>query len=248
MGLKTSIAALAVGTVAIVATSCTDAGSPLIIMQNQVPGDGCEVSSSLGDAYNPRGRIDTNAGAGYLFTPLVQNVATVESGNAHLRAVFVEGADIDISIQSGFLTDEALAALDDATRARLDSLTKFSKRFSGVVEASGGMTSFAFTVIPLELMEEFLAPGLVDGQLLELVVDVQVYGDLGGGEVTSPVFSYPIDVCKGCMKRDVGACADLSEGFVALEGGECVTLQDIPIDCCTTADSQELCPAAAPAE
>ncbi len=235
MCLRTITAAIAIATVTIVATACTDAGSPILIMQNQVPGDGCVVSAALTDNYNPRGRIDTNAGAGYLFTPLVQNIATVEDDNAHLRIAFIEGADIDVSIQAGVPDPDA-------------SLTKFSKRFSGVIQPEGGLTTFAFTVVELDLLDQLAASLTDSSQIIELMVDVKIYGEFGGGSVSSPVFSYPIDVCNGCMKRDVGACADLSPSFTALEGGACVTLQDIPIDCCTTADSQELCPAASTAE
>jgi hypothetical protein len=233
MCLRTITAAIAIATLSIVGTACTDAGSPILIMQNQVPGADCVVPSGLGGEYNPRGRIDTNASAGYLLTPLVQNVANTEGVEEHLRMAFIEGADIDLSVQEG----------GPAVTASLS----FSKRFSGTIQPNGGLSSFAFTVIPLEVLAD-LAEGLTEPtQLVEVMVDVKIYGNIAGGDVSTPVFSYAVDVCNGCMKNNVGACADLSDSFVAMEGGVCVDLQDSTLDCCTTADSQELCPAESPA-
>jgi hypothetical protein len=227
------------GAVAVLA-GCTAAGTPIFILQNQVPAEGCVPPTDLG-SFNPRGRIDTAASGGYVFTPVVQNVAEADGVQG---LVFVEGADVDLTLQSGFI-DEAAVEDDDTFRA----LTHFSKRFSGTIQPGEGLTSFVFTILPRELLADYMAERLAaDGTLVEVQADVKVFGTMNGGDVSTPTFTYWIDVCNGCMKQDLGACADLSSSYTALEGGVCTDLQDTPLECCTAADSSEVCPAEAPTE
>jgi len=209
--------------------SCTDVGAPFFIVQNTVPGEGCLPAASS-TTFRARGIIDANAGAGYVFTPVVQSTAETSSNvDESLRIVFVEGADIDLELQSGLST----AGIDS-------SLTSFTKRFSGAV-LPGSKTAFAFTIIPEDLLTA-LKPQLGAGQT-EIGATISLYGQFGGGEVTAQPFHYWVDVCDGCMTRDVGPCDALPSDFEASPGGECVQLQDVPLDCCTQADSTELCPA-----
>ncbi len=239
----TTTAATLLGAFAVLA-GCTNAGSPIFILQNQVPDEGCVISSSTSADFNPRGRIDVNAGAGYLFTPVVENVA--DQGDGAQGVVFVEGADIELTLEKGLLD---AAVYDEAVSK---NLIKFSKRFSGAIQPDGGTTSFAFTVIPDQLMTDYVAARLADdgSQLTEVKVGVSIFGNMNGGDVSTPTFNFWVDLCNGCMKQNVGACTDLSSGFEPLTGGECVTLQDVPLECCTATDSSEVCPAVAetPAE
>ena len=96
---RTAIA-MALGTFVALGAACTDAGSPFFIVHNSVPEPGCSVGSGAGD-FIPRGAIDANADAGYLLTPVAQNTAE-EGESASIHIVFVEGADIELTIQSGF--------------------------------------------------------------------------------------------------------------------------------------------------
>lgn len=220
--------AIGLGTFVALGAACTDVGAPFFIVQNTVPGDGCSVSASSIE-FRARGIIDANAGAGYVFTPVVRSTAGSDADES-LRIVFVEGADIDIDIQSGFAADGIPS-----------ELTSFSKRFSGAIQP-GGTTAFAFTIIPEQLLTDYILPSLGE-ELLELGVTVRMFGQYGGGDVEAQPFTYWVDVCNGCMKQNVGACDSLASDFVASAGGECVLLQDVPLECCTQADSTELCPA-----
>ena len=154
-------ATIVLGVIVTMASACTDADTPIFIMQNQVPDVGCLPPASLGSTFLPRGRIDTNAGDGYRFTPLVQNIAT-SGDTAAQHVAFIEGADIELSFQSGFFSAEEVAARDEATQALYSLLTRFSKRFSGAIQPNGGLTSFVFTIIPEQLLTDFAAPKLSD--------------------------------------------------------------------------------------
>src|SRR5690349_13970882 len=128
----------------LLASACTDAGNTLIVLQNQVPGNGCTVSADRSSDFIPRGRIDAAAEDGYLFTPLVQNVAE-STGQDNQRILFVEGADVTLS--GDFEAD--------------GSLTSFSQAFSGSL-LPGDLASFAFIIVPEQLVRQ-LGDALPDG-------------------------------------------------------------------------------------
>lgn len=240
--LKAGLALLAIS----LAGGCTDGGQPLLIMQNNVPDVGCSVSNDVTSAFIPRGRIDTNAEAGYVFTPVVQNVSEVLSNQTQSqRTAFIEGANIKLSVQAGFFGDSP--PTDDPN---FKLFTKFSKGFSGNVAPEGGFTSFIFTIMEKDFMTQFLAPGLGDPtSSVQIHAKITLFGTAGGGgSVESVPYDYFIDVCNGCMQVDQGPCAALPDGFEGGIGGACNTLQDEVLDCCTNADSTVQCPAAVTTE
>ena len=213
------------------ALGCTsDAGTTLLVTKNTVPGNNCviEVSTST---FIARGRIDVNAESGYLFTPEVQNIATSAMGDPE-RIVIVEGANVDLEF-SGSLS----AADFDA------GLVSFSVGFAGPVEPNGGTSTFAFDIIPYQLLVD-LRDELGAGNRTLVTAKVSVFGTLEGGDVESNTFSYPVDVCNGCLKSVVGECAALPTGFQAQTGGICQPLQDGFLECCTN-NGVEICPAIA---
>jgi hypothetical protein len=208
----------------VIASGCTtDSGGSMIILRNQVPGEGCEISANESDAFYSSGIIDTNASRGYVFTPLVQSLVSLSSDESNPRLIAMRGADVEISFPSGFLSEGEEATLRD------DRLTRFSQAFSGSVRP-GDFSSFSFVVVPTGLLTRL---GLAAGDSVQLTVKVSVFGDLDGSDVESDPFVYPIEVCNGCMTIDNGDCAALGEGFEGSEGGECNVLQDVPVDCCT---------------
>jgi hypothetical protein len=227
----TAIAMLA----SMTATGCTtDAGGSLRIVQNQVPEAGCLIPVNANAPFRGRGLIDTQADDGYLFTPLVESLIAEPIGTQLARVVQVRGADVDVEIGSNLFS----AAEEDGLRD--DRLTRFSTAFSGSVFPEAE-TSFGFVVLPLALLDR-IGDALGDGDSVTATVEVVIFGDLDGEDVESSPFVYPIDVCSGCMKRNVGDCAGLPDGFEPLQGGECNLLQDVRVECCTSGGA-ELCPA-----
>ena len=209
------------------ASGCTtDAGGSMIIVQNQVPGPDCVISATQSTTFRDNGRIDINAGGGYLFTPLVQSLVQDSSDQSLPRVIAMRGADVEISFTSGPFTADEEAGL------REDRLTRFSTAFSGSLFPRA-LTSFSFVVVPIGLMDR-LAVAMGPGATAQLAVEVSVFGDLDGSDVESVPFIYPIEVCNGCLTIDNGDCAGLGEDFVPRDGNPCNPAQDEAADCCTT--------------
>lgn len=210
------------------ALGCTDAGTSMIIVQNQVPGDGCVISDSLGSNF-PSGIIDVAADRGYIFNPLVENLAAVPAATANgTRQIEIQGYEVDIEF-----VDDALNSTD------FGALTSFSRRLSGRI-FPGGRAGLSMEVVPKELLDSL---NVGAGDSIDLVAEVKVYGSMDGGDVETSGYAYPVEVCNGCLVVDNGLCTELASGFVARTGGECNTLQDEVLDCCTKSDNSLLCPA-----
>src|SRR5678816_3490634 len=112
-------------------TGCTtNGGRPLVILNNLAPDEGCTFSTT-GESFVTRGRIDTQAASGYLFSPLVRNTAVSVEDDPGARLASIEGADIELSVQEGFFGDSGPpdGFADDAG---------FTKLFSGAIEPDGG--------------------------------------------------------------------------------------------------------------
>ena len=214
----------------VTASGCTtDSGGSMYIVQNQVPGDDCVIAPSPGMFYSS-GVIDTNAGTGYVFTPVVKSLITASTNASNPRVIAMRGADVDISFTAGPFDAAEEADLRD------DRLTRFSTAFSGSL-SPGLSASFSFVVVPTGLLDAIAAAG----SSAQLSVEVTVFGDLDGSDVESDPFIYPVEVCNGCLLIDNGDCAGLGEDFEGEEGGACNALQDRPVDCCTSAGNQ-VCP------
>ncbi len=216
--------------------ACTDGGDPLIILQNQDPGEGCTISASQSDTFISRGLIDTQADSGYVFNPIVQNNAIAPATDtAPPRIATIQGAEVSLTLQSGF----TLSGVPD-------NLLHFTRRFGGTIQPDGGVTAFSFAILDPALLDAIGQSLGAGSDPVEVNAKVTIFGNLNGSGVESQPFYYPILVCNGCMQRSVGACADLAQDFVASTGGQCNALQDFYTDCCTEGDGSLTCPAVAP--
>lgn len=213
--------------------ACADGADSIQILRNQVPDEGCVIPVGSSDEFQPRGRIDVTASSGYLFTPLVQSL--VEEVESASRLVFVEGANVDIS----FVGNPPDAGVISSLNA--NNLLQFRQPFSGSIEP-GGQSSFAFDVVPRQVLDA-LEDHVTSDNPVQLSVDIVIVGSLGGSGVDSNTFKYPVEVCSGCLTNVLGACDAIPEGVEVRTGGVCNTLQDGVLDCCSNADGSLTCPA-----
>ena len=202
-----------------------DGAESIQILRNQVPGEGCVIPTDTSGLFQPRGRIDVAASSGYLFTPIIQS--NVEPSEAAGRWVFVEGANVSLEFVGS-----------NAPGTDFGDLTNFRSLFSGSIEP-GGVASFAFDIVPKQLLG-MLTVNVDDP--LQVVATIEVTGTLDGSDVTSNTFSYPVEICNGCMTNVLGACEGLEATEISL-GGACQTYQDGVVDCCTDAEGALVCPA-----
>jgi len=222
-------------------SGCVDRGDEaLLLLRNQLPGQGCMISASEDDPFVAAGTIDTasaQAGVGYMMTPLVANTTSTDRATDLQRTIIVQGADVDLSFPSGTLFDAT-----ELQQLRDDALTRFRVRFSGSVKPNGGTASFGFELVPSPLLTRIDAK-LTGGNDRALVLgQVVIFGEMGGGRIESQEFIYPVTVCRGCLVNDVGACAAIPGGFDAREGSPCNPYQDGVVDCCQSAGGL-VCPA-----
>lgn len=201
----------------------------------------CEVTADPGSTQIFRGTLDLAFLRSYEGVVLVANQLTPRGNKPQLRTetagVILKGAEI-------LLTDAEGAELDE-----------FSVPAGGFVatsdSANPGYGAALITMIPpargQALFEELEGGNLGDSRTL--IANVRVFGETAGGiEVTSGEFTYPIDVCVGCLIdfpleaiEDTGngrVCSGAADGARTLQ---CIRGQDAIIDCRTCAATLELC-------
>lgn len=223
-----------------------DAGDgALRIIRNQAidsESGGCVVSPLLSAPGLSGGTIDATSPVGYLLTPVIQNYATSSSGRyTQQRTAFLEGARIDLSFPDPTLfTAAELASLEES------NLLKFSSSFSAAVTPDSGTAGVGFAVVPPALLARILPKLAAVGNSTEVHVRIKVFGQMGGGEVESESYFYPVRVCDSskvpCVIASTFTCG--ATGVTVREGNACNPFQDGPVDCCV-AGGQLTCPGVA---
>jgi hypothetical protein len=250
--LSAALAAVAVG--------CTvDTGdSTVLVLGNMQPMSMCTFTPALNSQFISGGTLDISADRaaghttvqrGYLFGPLLENDAVADTSNQALvarRTFTIGGAHVDITFND---TNEFSSAAQQTLHDM--GLTHFDALFAGTIEPNGGLGVFTFELVPAALIDKILtdhppAMPYVPFAPVGMTAKVVIYGTLGGGNVESHAFNYPITVCDTCLLDNVGPCAALKTGFVARTGGLCESNQDGVTDCCTDATGAQVCPAVAP--
>ena len=207
----------------IVGAGCTDDGSPLVVRQNNAPGEeSCIAAPDLDAIGLTRGTVDTRGGPFYL-TPLVQNYANSKQGTLTAqRTVLVQGARVDMDFVDGDLfTSAELAELSAG------GLTRFQARFTVPVAPDEGLTTFGFELIQAGLLEAIDAK-LEVGESTLVTSTTVVFGTMGGGSVESQDFPYTVEICKGCLNVSAGSCP-LPADSPVLVGDTC---GGGPVTCC----------------
>lgn len=172
---------------------------------------------------------------GYQVAPQIKSRITADTGQEDLRTIVIRGANVDITFPGSSLFSAAeLADLKART------LTHFMAPFSGFLPPNGGITDIPFEVIPAELMARVADKTDFDGTLA--LASFKIVGDLGGSDVTSQTFQFPVTLHKAPSLVDNGACSALPASFVPSTGNPCFPGQDGTTDCCTN-QGHPVCPA-----
>jgi len=230
-GLTLSVVA---GAMAVGASACADNESSIFIRQVLVPsGSDCTYSADPGGAALALGVMDLAFTREYWAGLLVGNQLVARGASDQLRTETArfraEGAEVEIETTSG------------------DLVQSFTVPVSGFADPSGG-TEPGWGVVHAVLIDgttgQSLAAGFAEGErspvVGRVVVVVKVFGrTLGGREVESGEFRFPISVCYGCLVSfppdatdpdlPTPNCANVGTG----SSGEvpCYVGQDEPIDC-----------------
>ena len=239
--MRTRFVATAIAVGALTLAACADdSGGGLIIRQNLAPTTaGCVFAPDLMAPYFARGSISMLSQQPYVFTPLIESRITALDGQESLRTVLVRGARVELRIES-ITVDNQSVEVDVADFP--EGTLKFTSLFSAPVAPNGGLSVGDFDLLTsgfiAAVRERYGAQGSVR---VQVVAEARVFGDLGGDEIESDTFSYPVTVCNDCIVNNVGACPSAAE---VRTGNPCNPFQDGVVDCCTTGDSL-ICPAPA---
>jgi len=180
--------------VALVAGCVTDGDRTLVILNNKPPESDCTVSAEEGGFYLSSGVLDLETSTQpYIFTPIVRSDAEFSAGEPNGNLIFFEGADV-------VLEDTAT----DASRALIMALTENwtgrTHYFSGSVDP-GGIAVVKYPLIDREQANE-IAGHINAGHVAAPVMvraRSRIFGNIDGSQIASPYFTYPIDICIGCV-------------------------------------------------
>jgi hypothetical protein len=170
----------------------------------------CEVVDDPGAAHLLRGALDVSFSNSYEAAVLVANQLTPRGKKSQLRVetqgVELRGAEVRLTEDSGDLIDE------------------YTVPTGGFVEPNSsedpGFGSAMVTVIPSSVGRPLAEAVIRTGVSQIVIANIRVFGTtLGGVEVTSGEYSFPISLCAGCL---ISFPAD------ALEAGVCVATEDVP--------------------
>lgn len=224
--------------------SCGGGSGEFYIVQNQVAGAGCVIPAGKTNLYQGEGILDIRVPArgdgAYLLFPLLQNdLAQEGEGGVEPNRISLSGFEVDLQV-----TDASAAVRDFFAALASDPastpLVRYQSAWSGSVDPGGGTVSAATSVFPAETARRLRdASLLADGSTARLKVLVRAVGQKRTGRIKSDVFSYPIQVCDGCLIKSISPCP--ASAPVAT-GGACNPGQDAPVDCCTQGASL-ICPA-----
>jgi hypothetical protein len=165
----------------------------------------------------------------YLLTPLIESrITAAGSGENVDRSILLQGADVTLSASTGgqSVTLPSTAA-------------QFTTTIAGTIDP-GGFLNVSFPLVPSDILALFKS-GTTD---TEIVANVVVFGDEGGGRVNAEPFGYQVTVCPvgaPCVIQDAGPCATFGGSVSA--GNPCNPLQDGVLTCCEGSDGSLVCPA-----
>ncbi len=234
---KSSVVALLSAAISLVAVGCADEagdGALRIIRNQYIEEESCVVGGAGATASRSSGAIEVSSPRDYQLTPIVQNYATSSSGKfTSQRTAFLEGARVDLTF-----ADPNLFTAAEVTQMETDGVTKFTSQFSATVTPDNGTSGMVFAVVPVELLRKISTKLTADKPSTVVSVKVRVFGQMGGGEVESESFVFPVSVCDtnkapgSCVIASVAAtCGGTAEPRI---GNPCNPFQDGPVDCCVS--------------
>lgn len=232
--LMQSLAALLVaGTAGLLAPACADNESSLFIRGCKAyDNEDCSVDNDASGEYFFSGKLDVAVVSSYSCPLLVGNQVVARGSSDQVRSetsrVSLYSADVRITDAAG----NALSYPDGAEVA-------YSIAISGFVDPSDTADSIDYGIADVTLIDqataESLAGSLAPGASTDVIASVIIYGrTLGGQEVQTGEFQFPITVCRGCQ------CALPTDDTGADSSGVFLTCgrSDYPYACVDTTSDQ----------
>jgi hypothetical protein len=191
----------------------------MVVLANTAPsGTTCTFTGDPTQPALSQGEIYAGSPDPYLLTPLIESRFTAAGSGENVdRSILLQGADVTLT---------ATGAGQSVTLPTAGA--QFTTTIAGTIEP-GGFLNVSFPIIPTNILSLF-KNGSAD---TEIVANVVVFGDEGGGRVNAEPFGYQVTVCPAgapCVVQDVGSCTGLTASVNA--GNPCNPFQDGIVTCC----------------
>jgi hypothetical protein len=220
--------------VASVVPACAHDDSTLFVRGVLAPpvaqaGAACAYSNDANNAYISSGTLDTAFLLTYQPTFLIGNQMKQQGNPDQVRT---ETSRITI--------DGAIIRITDSGGTELKNYTRFVASFAD--PASGSTPSYgvavgveildADTVLPIQQQLAAGSPLSISPLSRRLISYIRFFGrTLGGQNVESDEFKFPIDICYGCLICATGAGCAPSTGAGQQVNLPCIAGQDQCVDC-----------------
>ncbi len=195
----------------IVLGACVRNDQSLFIRQVVAPptvgeGERCKYTSDISQPILSSGILDAGLRNVYTAVFLVGNQLLAQTNKDQVRAessrISIQGAEVHVFDVSG------------------DELKSFTRSATGFVDPSDGINP-GYAVVGVDVLDsasiESASSGIKRGETRRRMVTVRIFGtSLGNTSVESNEFSFPIDICKGCL---VTFPADADDPLI--EGPDC---------------------------
>jgi hypothetical protein len=178
---------------------------------------GSEIASGLLDVTLAQGFH-----SGYLLFPSALNKQISNASfnrGIETNQIIIDTARIDITLFGGATLSSDCTSFDENVYAYVRPAEE---------------VSVPVQLIPSACVAKLNAP---DGSSAQ--VSMQFIGTSNNNTVKSNTMKFTVNLCKGCLQNNVGACC-----AAAANVGLCNPGQDAPIDCCTNGAGATVCPAA----
>lgn len=199
----------------------------------------CNYTADPGATQLFRGYLDVALKADYEAVVLVANQLAPRGDKQQLRSetmgIELRGAEIRVTTTQGEVLEEFSVPAGGFVHANDSDDPAYGATLVTLIPASRGAS------LANQLRDE-------PGETRLLVSNIRVFGTtLGGLEVTSGEFRFPIQVCYGCLIHyPPDAIEDIGEGPQCIGGGDVSTIpcfvgQDSAVDCRACAGQLDVC-------
>ena len=236
-----------VACVVFLALGCGQAPGTFIILQSQAPTPECGATADVTAAYVGDGRLDVSivtptADSAFILFPLLENDLPGRNAGQTIdgNRIALSGFDVELTIPPNAMAPaETVALFQDAGR---QSLLHFHEPFSGNVDSGGGHTATRVRAVQTDLALDLVANGNLKDSVVPVDIAIRARGNTLNSSVVSDTFHFPITICNGCLRHDLGLCTAATTAINT--GNPCNPAQDAVVDCCTT-NAKLQCPARA---
>lgn len=214
----------------------------IFITKNVAVGADCSFTASDSEPFIAHGTYAIQSPIPYQLHPQMKSRVTATAGQEDQRTIIVRGARVELSFP-----DTSVFSAGELDQMRSSGVTRFETLFSAPISPNGGITDGVAEVIHPSLLAQLIAksPGVdapgAASYRVQVIVNIVVFGDLSGKEVTSQNFQFPVTICNDCVVNPLGACP-LPVDTEVVEGNACNPFQDGVVDCCDNGGTL-VCPA-----